>query len=536
MSINQLKTKTSLDSLEKDPSHDKGKEDKKRKEKRGMLGGMFKRKDKKGKSDDKELEESKKSSSELARQALSPPSRLSPQPKESMESLNQDQQATKATSPQMKQSGKLQKTPPPKPSPKSSYSQREAINQTPIVAEHHNIFPPEQQNTFLSEQQSTFVSEKSRAPPAFAEPDGSTHMVQTEPGLMPEDRGSTLNFNPSVTAREGSMHSGSPRDAGSPKDARRGMLSPARDEEPMQGGSPRDASRGTFSAVRDEGLIQSGSPKDARRGMFSPVRDEESKPSESPKDARRGMYSPIKDALKSSPVEPKPEKVRKAKHRMHMDDFDSSSEDEDGGTSSERPSYEGPDSHLPIAQDSRREPASHLPIAQDSRRETQEPQASPFSHTELPREPTRERLSESPVEVYPSQEHYRSPQPPQLMVDTSSQDDPSTSPVSPISSPELIEAANENVAREETPASTAHSSTPTWSDASLRAYLEDDSDIKDLLVVVHDKSQIKPVGRDHPVVKNLFKQENQILGEISNRLDRLLGDYLTRKQQRTPGR
>ena len=488
-----------------------------------MLGGMFKRKDKKGKSDDKELEESKKSSGELARQALSPPSRLSPQPKESMESLAaQDSQPTKVTSPQLRQSGKLQKTPPAKPSPKSSYSQREAINQTPNAAEHHNIFPPEQQNTFFSEQQSTFASEKGRGPPAFSEPNGSMRMVQTEPDLISEDRGSTLNFNPPVTAREGPMHSGSPRDAGSPKDARRGMFSPPRDEEPMQGGSPRDASRGTFSAVREEDLIQTGSPKDAGRGMFSPIRDEEQKPSDSPKDARRGMFSPIKDVLKSSPVEPKPEKVRKAKHRMHMDDFDSSSEGEDGDIPFERPSYEEPD--------------SHLPTAQDSRRENQEPQAPPLSHSEPPREPIRERLSESPVEVYPSQEHYRSPQPPQLMVDTSSQDDPSTSPVSPISSPELIEAPNENVAREETPASTAHSSTPTWSDASLRAYLEDDGDIKDLLVVVHDKSQIKPVGRDHPVVKNLFKEENQKLGEISNRLDRLLGDYLTRKQQRTPGR
>ena len=58
-----------------------------------MLGGMFKRKDKKGKVEDKESEDSKKSSSELARQALSPPARLSPQPKESMESLTQDPQA-----------------------------------------------------------------------------------------------------------------------------------------------------------------------------------------------------------------------------------------------------------------------------------------------------------------------------------------------------------------------------------------------------------------------------------------------------------
>ncbi len=481
-----------------------------------MLGGMFKRKDKKGKGDDKELEDSKKLSSESARQALSPPSRLSPQPKESMESLNLDPQAAKANSPQQRQTSKLQKTPPAKLSPKSSYSQREAMNQRPIVTEQQNNFAPEQQNTFNPEQQNTFIPEPSRAPPAFSEPNGSMRMVQTEPDLPPEDRGPALNFNPPVTTREETMLSGSPRDA------RRGMFSPVTDEESMQSGSPRDASRGMFAPARNDEQVQSGSPKDVRRGMFSPVRDEEPMQSDSPKDARRGMFSPIKDVLKSSPAEPKPEKVRKAKHRMHMDDFDSSSEGEEPETFSERPSYEEPD--------------PHHSITHDAQHDNHEPQAPTIPHVEQPQESARERLSESPVEVYAPQEHYGSRQPPQLMVDTSSQEDPSTSPVSPISSPELIEAPNESTAREETPASTAQSSTPTWSDASLRAYLEDDSDIRDLLVVVHDKSQIKPVGRDHPVVKNLFKEENRKLGEISNRLDGLLGDYLARKQQRMPVR
>ena len=478
-----------------------------------MLGGMFKRKDKKGKADDKEFEDNKKSSNELARQALSPPSRLSPQPKESMESLTQETQAVKAASPQQRQTGKLQKTPPAKLSPNPSYSQREAVSQKPTFTEQQNSFIPEQQNTYIPEQQNNFIPEPSRAPPAFSESNESMRMVQTEPDLIPEDRSPALNSNPPLTTRETPMHSGSPRDA------RPGVFSPVRDEEPTQSGSPRDASRGIYSSVRNEEPIQSGSPKDVRRGMFSPVRDKESVQSQSPKDARRGMFSPIKDVLKSSTAEPKPEKVRKAKHRMHMDDFDSSSEGEQAESLSERPSYEEPD--------------SHLSIAQDAQHENHESQAPTFPHVEPSREIAGERLSESPVEVLAPQEHYRSPQPPQLMVDTSSQEDPSTSPVSPISSPELIEAPNENINREETPASTAQSSTPTWSDASLRAYLEDDSDIRDLLIVVHDKSQIKPVGRDHPVVKNLFKEENRKLGEISNRLDGLLGDYLARKQQRT---
>ena len=525
-----------------------------------MLGGMFKRRDKKGKGDDKEFEESKKSSGELARQALPPPTRSSPQP--SLESLTQDSQAAKPTSPQQRQNGKLQKTPPAKLSPKSSYSQREAFNQRPTIAE----------------QQNSFASESSRAPSAFSDPSGSMRMVATDADLIQEERGPTLNFNPAMTTRDEIMSSGSPRDgrrdmfsplrdedssqsgsprdashgifspvqndeaiqSGSPKDVRRELFPPVRDEETMQSGSPKEITRGNFQPVRDEELMQSGSPKDATRGMSLPVRDGEATQSASPKDAtrgvfqtvrdeepmqsgspkdnRRGMFSPIKDALKSSPVGPKPEKVKKAKHRMYMDDFDSS-EGEEPETLSERPSYE--------------EPESQPSIARNAQHEVHEPRngATPTAATVT--DTARERLSESPVEVFPPQEHYRSPQPPQLMVDTSSQDDPSTSPVSPLSSPELIEVPTENIAREETPASTAQSSTPTWSDASLRAYLEDDSEIRDLLLVVHDRSQIKPAGRDHPVVRNLFREENRKLGDISNRLDGLLGDYLARKQQRT---
>ena len=144
---------------------------------------------------------------------------------------------------------------------------------------------------------------------------------------------------------------------------------------------------------------------------------------------------------------------------------------------------------------------------------------------------SKERLSESPVQVdIPDQLRT---QPPPLMVDTSSQEDPSGSPVSPASSPELVEAPREGNNSQATPASTTQSpsNTPTWSDASLRAYLEDDSDVRDLLLVVHDKSDVKPADLNHPLVRNLFKEENRKLGELSNQLDGLLGDWLARKSK-----
>ena len=425
----------SLDSLEKDAPPEKGvKDDKKKKEKRGMLGGMFKRKDKKTKGPDKEVEEGDKTSSDL--------SRHSPQPKESMESLSQEAQAARSAPQPHRQTSKLQKSPPAKVSPRSSNIQRDAIGPRPNTAE----------------SQSTVIPEPSRAPPSASELNGSMRMIQPEqPAVTMEEAAPVLNFNPSQQTYE------------------------------------------------------------------------ETQQAESPKDNKRGVFSPIKDVLKSSPSEPKPEKARKAKQRMPMDDFDSSSEDEQ---TPEQPSEH--DSHEELEE-------RHLAIAKEAQREGFEPQITQATTHNEPS--SQERLSESPVEIVippgyqqrsPPQQQNRTHQPPPLMVDTSSQEDPNSSPVSPApSSTELGEIPPEHTDRDETPASTAHSSTPTWSDASLRAYLEDDTEIRDLLVVVHDKSNIKPARRDHPIVQNMYKEENRKLGEISDRLDNLLGDYLARKGRST---
>lgn len=220
---------------------------------------------------------------------------------------------------------------------------------------------------------------------------------------------------------------------------------------------------------------------------------------ESPKDSRRGMFSPIRDVLRSSPLssEPKPEKARKAKHRMPIDDFDSSSDTDEAA---KRPRI---------------------------------PEARSTASEEV--EPVQERLSESPVQVSPQQVPQKQHRP-GLMIDTSSPDEASTSPVSPLSSAELVEAPHESDGREESPASTAQlsSNAPSWNDAHLKAYLEDGSDIRDLLVVVHNQASVKPVSADHPLVKDLFMEENRKLGEMSTRLDGLLGDWLAKKAMTRP--
>ncbi|KAK4946689.1 protein phosphatase regulator [Elasticomyces elasticus] len=72
-------------------------------------------------------------------------------------------------------------------------------------------------------------------------------------------------------------------------------------------------------------------------------------------------------------------------------------------------------------------------------------------------------------------------------------------------------------------------STPTWSDASLRTYMENNQDIKDLLIIVHDNSNVTPVGPEHPLMHNLFSDERTKLVEMQSRLDDMLMNWISKK-------
>lgn len=138
----------------------------------------------------------------------------------------------------------------------------------------------------------------------------------------------------------------------------------------------------------------------------------------------------------------------------------------------------------------------------------------------------KDQLLDSPVNISPIAA-YTPNKPPGLTLDTSA-DDRAISPLSPvISSPELIDSPK---ADETTPVSTASSNvTATWSDASLRSYLDDEHDIRDLLIIVHDKSNVQPAGPDHPITGSLFKDESKRLKEMSSTLDELLSNWIVRK-------
>ncbi|KAF4158682.1 hypothetical protein CNMCM6936_002754 [Aspergillus lentulus] len=152
---------------------------------------------------------------------------------------------------------------------------------------------------------------------------------------------------------------------------------------------------------------------------------------------------------------------------------------------------------------------------------TSQPQRSPQKqeNSHLDRRP------ESPASVSPVE----AGAPPGLQTDLSSPKDYSVSPISPPISP--VESASESkgIDTVASPMDRLSAETPTWSDASLRSYLDDENDIRDLYIIVHDSSNIPPAGPEHPITGSLFKEESRRLKEMSSQLDMMLADWVGRR-------
>ncbi|XXG96529.1 hypothetical protein Hte_002812 [Hypoxylon texense] len=225
---------------------------------------------------------------------------------------------------------------------------------------------------------------------------------------------------------------------------------------------------------------------------------------------------------KSAAKDSKPQKVTKAKSRVELDDFDSPEEEE----TLPEPTRALPDPKQQPSEEKQLRPT--LPGAYpDSYISTQTSISELSDQTvKAQRSTAEERLSESPVQVSP----VMASNPPALMVDTSSQEDRSSPISSP--SPDLMDVDDRAHGKQDSVAtSTSATTTSTWNDASLRAFFDSGSDIRDLLVIVYDKNDVPPAGPDHPVVGTLFREQNSRLAEITTQLDNMLGDWLARKQR-----
>lgn len=208
--------------------------------------------------------------------------------------------------------------------------------------------------------------------------------------------------------------------------------------------------------------------------------------------------------------EPRATKTVKPRPLMDLDELSSSDEDDvsqpTNRTTPEQPVEKKPEGGL----------RPQLPGAfPDSFDATAKPNASTAAG-----QGQKDRLSESPVQVSP----VNTTRPPALEIDTSSQEGRSSSDVP---SPELMPG-------DETPkdsSSTKSAKEPGWDDEKLRAFFDDGEHVRDLLMVVYDKTDVEPVSKDHPVVSGMFREQNAKLAEITTQLDNMLGDWLARKQR-----
>ncbi|KAF2126664.1 hypothetical protein P153DRAFT_369334 [Dothidotthia symphoricarpi CBS 119687] len=196
--------------------------------------------------------------------------------------------------------------------------------------------------------------------------------------------------------------------------------------------------------------------------------------------------------------------------------------------------------------------------------DSSDPFADPEAQNKLARTETAEsagRLSESPVHIsYPDNqekahvqdgERDRDPrQPPGLSIDTSSQetsspvstptpdDSPTKSHPDKLSistsitrgaSPHLAPIDENSISMGNSPQLSSESTMlPAWSDACLRNYLDDGSEIRDMLVVIYDTTGVEPVGKEHPFMRSFLADEEKRLGALSGELDGLLSGLMGR--------
>jgi hypothetical protein len=194
-------------------------------------------------------------------------------------------------------------------------------------------------------------------------------------------------------------------------------------------------------------------------------------------------------------------------------DLDEDSSDEDLAPA--------PTRQAPVPEEAARQQARAAPvITLLERDQTPEPVVQPANTapkitTAPPQQPTG-RLSESPVQVSP----ITNSDPPPLLGDSSSQEEDRVSPRS-TPSPEFIEHEDADTSghkhsKTATTASRTSRSSSSWDDEGLRAFFDSGSDIRDLLVVVFDKTSGDPEPRsDHPVATSLFREQNAKLAEIT---------------------
>ncbi|XP_014554012.1 hypothetical protein COCVIDRAFT_106160 [Bipolaris victoriae FI3] len=268
-----------------------------------------------------------------------------------------------------------------------------------------------------------------------------------------------------------------------------------------------------------------------------PAAEEQAAPSVSASNSTASK-NPFSGMIKSQPDgEVKREKVTKAKQRVQLDDFDSDeSSDPFADPDAERKTREAEQSesterlsespvHVSVAdvQAAQKENAADRDREMDSHH-------TPGLSTDSSSQETNSPIStptpdDSPTKT--TQEGINAPR--SNSGNTSPTHVMSNSTIPPPSRPAPIPVEESEPSP---PASSESTILPAWSDASLRAYLDDGSEIRDMLVVINDTTGVVPVGPDHPLMKDYLAEEMKTMQSLSGELDRLLNGLMEKSMKR----
>ncbi|KAK4631941.1 Tip elongation aberrant protein Tea4 [Fulvia fulva] len=258
----------------------------------------------------------------------------------------------------------------------------------------------------------------------------------------------------------------------------------------------------------------------------------ESEQPEKSKGIISNTLSPVTNAItnmvKTSDDNDKPKKAKRSKQRVELDDFDSPQDekqdqlDQNPFSDPEDDEHDGErlsESPVEITSHAFMNGTDSVHIPMPSQVEEEEDD-SPGSLTsspsiiEHPAEPAEEETAEHVSEDSDPTPTAQSPQPveadrkpkipPNRGLSTDSNESTRLSPPAPVSR-------------------------QTWSDESFRAWLEDGSEVRDMLVMIHDKTGVTAAPADHPLMTGLFTEQRKGVQTMMGELDGLLGSYLQRK-------
>ncbi|PVI01469.1 hypothetical protein DM02DRAFT_346196 [Periconia macrospinosa] len=290
-----------------------------------------------------------------------------------------------------------------------------------------------------------------------------------------------------------------------------------------------------------------GQPTSTMR-LVSPEQDDTSKtaPQENNKTAEirsrsnsaASKLNPINILKTQQPAEPKPEKVKKAKKRVQLDDFDSEEEGKNNP-------FADPDKQTQAAKPSEPESSGRLsesPVhvsaadAQAPSKGTEKDQESDSQHPPGLTGDTSSQETNSPISTpTPDDAPSTTAQPNKSglsAVQTAASPAPGQQPSTSGPPPSRPAPLPQKGIDTSPPDSSETTSLPAWSDQSLRNYLEDGSDIRDMLLVIKDTTGVIPVGNDHPIMSQLFVEETKTVSGLSNELDSLLNGLLEKRMRK----